>query len=128
MITYNNIMNFLFSNPFHRLVAQSDVEAQLVLKRFIERGSSVTMQCEHNVQPKILYKVKKYSYIYNTYESPYTLLLTPLLWIIHHPFLFFHFLCDIYLMRNNASYRTWCRYNWSDRVSQISNRHIIQHA
>lgn len=72
-------MNFLFYNPFHRLVAQSDVEAQLVLKRFIERGSSVTMQCEHNVQPKILYKVKKYSYIYNTYESPYTLLLTPLL-------------------------------------------------
>ncbi|XP_034662580.1 uncharacterized protein LOC117897678 [Drosophila subobscura] len=36
---------------------QSDVEVQLVVPRYVERGSSATFKCRHNVQPEILFKV-----------------------------------------------------------------------
>ncbi|XP_067616425.1 uncharacterized protein beat-VII [Eurosta solidaginis] len=36
---------------------QSELEVQLVVPRYVERGSSATMQCRHNVRPEILYKV-----------------------------------------------------------------------
>ncbi|KAG4077816.1 hypothetical protein HA402_013750 [Bradysia odoriphaga] len=36
---------------------QSDVEVHLVVRKYVEKGSSVTLQCEHNVPEKILYKV-----------------------------------------------------------------------
>ncbi|XP_023036066.1 uncharacterized protein LOC6651469 [Drosophila willistoni] len=36
---------------------QSDLEVQLVVPRYVERGSSATFKCRHNVQPEILFKV-----------------------------------------------------------------------
>lgn len=35
------------------------MEVRLVVRKYVEKGSSVTLQCEHNVAPKILYKVSK---------------------------------------------------------------------
>lgn len=35
----------------------SDIEARLVVRKYVEKGASVTLYCEHNVDPKILYKV-----------------------------------------------------------------------
>lgn len=51
LFVLNAIFIFLF------LDGQSDVEAHLVVRKYVEKGSSVTLHCEHNVQPKILYKV-----------------------------------------------------------------------
>lgn len=36
---------------------QSDVEVELIAKKYVERGSSVTLYCKHNVEPEKLYKV-----------------------------------------------------------------------
>ncbi|EDW58650.2 uncharacterized protein beat-VII isoform X1 [Drosophila virilis] len=36
---------------------QSDVDVQLVVPRYVERGSSATLICKHNVIPEILFKV-----------------------------------------------------------------------
>lgn len=36
---------------------QSAVEVQLVTRKFVEKGSSITLQCRHNVEPRILHKV-----------------------------------------------------------------------
>ncbi|XP_018791205.1 PREDICTED: uncharacterized protein LOC108970332 [Bactrocera latifrons] len=36
---------------------QSELDVQLVVPRYVERGSSATMKCKHNVRPEILYKV-----------------------------------------------------------------------
>lgn len=36
---------------------QSDVEVDLIAKKYVERGSSVTLICKHNVEPEKLYKV-----------------------------------------------------------------------
>lgn len=59
-----DFIHFIFSNffPFFIFVffadGYSDIEARLVLARkYVEKGSSVTLYCEHNVDPKILYKV-----------------------------------------------------------------------
>lgn len=37
--------------------AYSDIDARLVVKKYAEKGTSVTLYCEHNVDPKILDKV-----------------------------------------------------------------------
>lgn len=37
---------------------QNDVKVQLVVKKYIEKGGSVALQCNHNVKPEILYKVR----------------------------------------------------------------------
>ncbi|XP_055300001.1 uncharacterized protein LOC129567297 [Sitodiplosis mosellana] len=43
---------------FHSIHGYSDIEARLVVARkYIDKGSSVMFHCEHNVDPKILYKV-----------------------------------------------------------------------
>ncbi|XP_037943243.1 uncharacterized protein LOC119676088 [Teleopsis dalmanni] len=36
---------------------QSELEVQLVVPRYVERGSSATLKCRHNVRPEILFKV-----------------------------------------------------------------------
>ncbi|XP_030370904.1 uncharacterized protein LOC115621400 [Scaptodrosophila lebanonensis] len=36
---------------------QSDLDVQLVVPRYVERGSSATFKCRHNVRPEILFKV-----------------------------------------------------------------------
>lgn len=36
---------------------QSEVEVRLVVRKYVDKGSSVTLHCEHNVPSKILYKV-----------------------------------------------------------------------
>lgn len=36
---------------------QSAVEVQLITRKFVEKGSSVTLYCKHNVEQKILHKV-----------------------------------------------------------------------
>lgn len=43
---------FLFS-----IDGYSDIDARMVVRKYIEKGSGVTLYCEHNVDPKILYKV-----------------------------------------------------------------------
>lgn len=48
---------FSFSRLSFFLDGYSDIEARLVVRKYIEKGSSVTLYCEHNVDPKILYKV-----------------------------------------------------------------------
>lgn len=56
---------------------QSEVEVDLIAKKYIERGSSVTLICKHNVEPEKLYKVtwlkgngKVFEYI-NGRQPPY---------------------------------------------------------
>lgn len=56
---------------------QSDVEVDLIAKKYVERGSSVTLICKHNVEPEKLYKVtwlkgngKVFEYI-NGRQPPY---------------------------------------------------------
>lgn len=49
-----------FNSEFLLLLSpdgQSDVDVQLVVPRYVERGSSVTFKCKHNVIPEILFKV-----------------------------------------------------------------------
>lgn len=36
---------------------QSDVEVQLISKQYLDKGSSVTLHCKHNVAAEYLYKV-----------------------------------------------------------------------
>ncbi|CAD7084608.1 unnamed protein product [Hermetia illucens] len=36
---------------------QSDVEVRLIVRKYVEKGSSVTIHCEHNVKNEVLYKV-----------------------------------------------------------------------
>lgn len=38
--------------------AYSDIDARLVVKKYVEKGSGVTLYCKHNVDPKILDKVR----------------------------------------------------------------------
>lgn len=45
------LSNLLFAD------GQSEVEVRLVVRKYVDRGSSVTLHCEHNVPLKILYKV-----------------------------------------------------------------------
>lgn len=54
-----NSFFFFFSSVhiFSFLDGYSDIEARLVVRKYIEKGSSATLYCEHNVDPKILYKV-----------------------------------------------------------------------
>lgn len=76
-----------WSNPywfFHFLIflrsftdGQSDVEVDLIAKKYVERGSSVTLICKHNVEDEKLYKVtwlkggsKVFEYI-NGRQPPY---------------------------------------------------------
>lgn len=56
---------------------QSDVEVDLIAKKYVERGSSVTLYCKHNVEHEKLYKVtwlkngnKVFEYI-NGRQPPY---------------------------------------------------------
>lgn len=56
---------------------QSEVEVDLIAKKYVERGSSVTLYCKHNVEPATLYKVtwlkngnKVFEYI-NGRDPPY---------------------------------------------------------
>lgn len=51
---------FFFLSLF--LDGQSDVEVHLVVRKYVEKGSSVTLHCEHNVPEKILYKVRRILY------------------------------------------------------------------
>ncbi|XP_031624821.1 uncharacterized protein LOC116341720 [Contarinia nasturtii] len=48
---------FVLATVFHSIHGYSDIEARLVVRKYIEKGSSATLYCEHNVDPKILYKV-----------------------------------------------------------------------
>jgi hypothetical protein len=47
---------------------QSDVEVQLRVKKYVEKGSHVTIYCDHNVKPEILYKVC-ILYVYDDMED-----------------------------------------------------------
>jgi hypothetical protein len=56
---------------------QSDVEVNLITKKYIERGTSLTLTCKHNVEQEKLYKVtwlksnsKIFEYI-NGRQPPY---------------------------------------------------------
>jgi hypothetical protein len=56
---------------------QSDVEVELIAKKYVERGSSVGLFCKHNVEPQKIYKVtwlkngnKVFEYI-NGRQPPY---------------------------------------------------------
>lgn len=53
------MLNFFASLffPHFFIDGYSDIEAHLVVRKYIEKGSGVTLYCEHNVDPKILYKV-----------------------------------------------------------------------
>lgn len=64
-------------SPFPPTDGQSDVEVDLIAKKYVERGSSVTLICKHNVEPEKLYKVtwlkgnsKVFEYI-NGRQPPY---------------------------------------------------------
>lgn len=59
VVQFQWIYALFFSSLFHSIFVDgySDIDAQLVVRKYIEKGSSVTMYCEHNVDPKILYKV-----------------------------------------------------------------------
>lgn len=37
---------------------QSNVEVQLITRKYVEKGSSATLYCRHNVDLDILYKVR----------------------------------------------------------------------
>lgn len=39
------------------LDGQSNFEVQLIARKYVEQGATVTLECEHNVDPSILYKV-----------------------------------------------------------------------
>lgn len=63
--------------PPSPLDGQSDVEVDLIAKKYVERGSSITLICKHNVEAEKLYKVswlkggsKIFEYI-NGREPPY---------------------------------------------------------
>lgn len=68
----------LETNRFYSVSdGQSDVEVDLIAKKYVERGSSVTLYCKHNVEPEKLYKVtwlkngnKVFEYI-NGRQPPY---------------------------------------------------------
>lgn len=56
---------------------QSDVEVELIAKKYVERGSSVILYCKHNVEAQKIYKVtwlkngnKVFEYI-NGRQPPY---------------------------------------------------------
>lgn len=53
-----NLCSIFSISFFHFFLdGYSDIEARLVVRKYIEKGSGVTLYCEHNVDPKILYKV-----------------------------------------------------------------------
>lgn len=61
----------------HFADGQSDVEVDLIAKKYVERGTSLTLICKHNVEPERLYKVtwlkgngKVFEYI-NGRQPPY---------------------------------------------------------
>lgn len=41
----------------HEIDGQSDVEVNLIAKKYVERGGSLTLTCKHNVEQDKLYKV-----------------------------------------------------------------------
>jgi hypothetical protein len=47
----------LFTDTFVILDGQSDVEVQLIAKKYVERGGSLTLTCKHNVPLEKIYKV-----------------------------------------------------------------------
>ncbi|XP_055699185.1 uncharacterized protein LOC129799383 [Phlebotomus papatasi] len=51
------ICGFMLILMNHRTSGQSEFEVQLVVRKYVEKGSSVTLRCDHNVKPEILYKV-----------------------------------------------------------------------
>lgn len=54
---FHNTHNcFVFSFSLF-IDGQSEVEVRLVVRKYVDKGSSVTLHCEHNVPSKILYKV-----------------------------------------------------------------------
>ena len=61
--------NHLFFFIFFLLGGQSDFNVELLLKKYVEKGSSVTLFCEHNVAEKDLYKVSVffYTFSFNTF-------------------------------------------------------------
>lgn len=76
----NQTLKFMFeTNWFSSSFpdGQSDVEVDLIAKKYVERGSSVILFCKHNVEPEKLYKVtwlkngnKVFEYI-NGRQPPY---------------------------------------------------------
>lgn len=61
-IWYSCINHFWF---FFLLFAdgQTEVQVTLTAKKYVEKGSSVTLYCDHNVPQDILYKVGKWSFL-----------------------------------------------------------------
>ncbi|CAO1390958.1 unnamed protein product, partial [Diamesa tonsa] len=51
------IISLILSAAQKSANGQSDVEVELIAKRYVEKGSSLTLHCKHNVIPAILYKV-----------------------------------------------------------------------
>ncbi|CAO1392575.1 unnamed protein product [Diamesa serratosioi] len=51
------IISLILSAAQKSANGQSDVEVELIAKRYVEKGSSLTLLCKHNVIPAILYKV-----------------------------------------------------------------------
>lgn len=56
---------------------QSDIEVGLIASKYVERGTSLTLVCKHNVEPEKVYKVtwlksmsKVFEYI-NGRQPPY---------------------------------------------------------
>ncbi|CRK92443.1 CLUMA_CG006010, isoform A [Clunio marinus] len=47
----------LILSTAHKTNGQSSVEVQLITKKYVEKGSSTTLYCRHNVDMDILYKV-----------------------------------------------------------------------
>lgn len=74
----------LILSTAHKTNGQSIVEVQLITKKYVERGSSVTLYCRHNVDLDVLHKVawlrssehKFYEYISNRIP-PYRNFSTP---------------------------------------------------
>ncbi len=58
---YSLVNNFpnIFSNIFFA-DGHSEVEVTLLAKKYVEKGGSVTLFCDHNVSPDILYKVNRF--------------------------------------------------------------------
>lgn len=64
---------------------QSDFTIELHVKKYVEKGSSVTLFCEHTVADEDLYKVRKLLLYYGSHDC-----------VIHFPesFIFFFGRCQ----------------------------------
>lgn len=58
----HSIVEYNFPSFSLFLDGQSEVEVRLVVRKYVDKGSSVTLHCEHNVPSKILYKVSVFCY------------------------------------------------------------------